>query len=1054
MEAPRHTELDVQSAIARSFTLPERLAAARRHRTDSHLGGEQAAAIARRRMQDWSRRLTRDGRSHLPDRLAAAKASLSSAVMACSPALHISEATPAWLAPYSAGVNRLADGHVDLSARASGTPFADLLTPFIPGAEALLAQHGRDVTAEWERLPDAARQANRAHLVRRLSAVSQWCLFARFDAMRAAEPQADCYDRFVETSQLWGYEFFNTYAGLARPLGLVITHWAASTAEILRRWSHDRLDICRLLEAPTNMTISDFEAFPSDPHNCGRGVVIVRLSSGQRIVYKPTSGRLSSLWSDAVAVTIGGASAESDVVDKGDYSWHRHFAPCRSLIDGDREDVRRLGALLAVAVALGATDLHYENFIVTAKGPLLVDHETVLSPGRKVPGQLSAAERAAVAASFDSVLATGAMPYWAPGPSGEIWNANVFGWQQGGPENSVFPFLTDVNTDEMSVSRNDAERGGANGRLPPEVALRAHSRDIGIGFSEGWSAVIEARDQLTELIAGCRGATARVMLRDTRFYAELLGQSYMPRYCHDTLDRSLLFEHLHRAILGVGPTSDRWRLCRSEHDALMRCDIPAFAVQVDGVHAREVAASTSSFRLRAQSSVAHAARKLKRLTHADAGRQIALIHSSFDAAAWPGIATHNVTLASAKATRRDGWEARYSLAADIFASLSAHAFTSRSDGSIALMGASLDETGKGQRVGVCASTDTYAGIAGLGLLAAALDRCTPRRRFRDTALRVADTLSMSATADFNARRGSRFGAFAGTPGVAFILYKLGSLLNAPVYVDLAADLLAHHGVVPADCDLDVMSGVAGATLVTSAIARSSPGRALRLSAALDDGGNVLRSRACISDDGSNCWWATMGRPEGVSGFSHGIAGIAAALARLQTDSGDSYRDLAAMALAREGNLYSPSGGGWPTTSGNGTDPVVTNVWCYGAAGILLALGEAALAGISAPAGMIDRAVDGARAATPSGDGLCHGGAGVALSMLRSGRMLGDGALAADGRCRLDALARRIRSTNHLRLEPAESLEHSSGLMCGASGVAFAMISPETGGDAIDLIGIE
>lgn len=1054
MEAPQHTELDLKSVVARSFTLPERLAAARRHRTGSHIAEEHAEAVARRRMEDWSRRLTLDGRSHLPDRLAAAKATLSSAVMACSPASHVSEATPAWLAPFSEGVNRLADGQVDLSARAGGTPFADLLAPFVPGAESALAQHGQDVSAEWERLPDAARQALHAHLVRRLSAVSQWCLFARFDAMRTAEPQPGSYDRFAATSQLWAYEFFNTYAGLARPLGMVMRHWAASTAELLRRWSQDRADICQLLGAPTDAAISDFEAFPSDPHNCGRGVVIIRLSSGQRIVYKPTSGRLSSLWGDAVALTIGQASTELDVLDKGDYSWHRYFASRGSLIDGDRGDVRRLGALLAVAVVLGATDLHYENFIVAEAGPLLVDHETVLSPGRKVPGQLSAAERAAVAASFDSVLATGAMPYWAPGPSGEIWNANVFGWQQGGTEDRVFPFLTHANTDQMNVSTDHSERNGANGRLAPDVALRAHSRNMGIGFSEGWSAAVEARGELAELIEAYRGATARVMLRDTRFYAELLGQSYMPRYCHDTLDRSLLFEHLHRAILGVGPTNDRWRLCRSEHDALIRCDIPAFAVQVDGVHAREVAASTSSFRLRAQSPVAHAARKLKRLTRADAGRQIALIHSSFDAAAWPGIATHDVRLGSARTTRRDGWGARCSLAADIFASLSAHVFTSRSDGSIALMGASLDETGKGQRVGVCAATDTYAGIAGLGLLAAVLDRCTPRRRFRDTALRVADTLSMSATADFNTRRGSRFGAFAGTPGVAFILYKLGSLLNAPVYVDLAADLLAHHGDVPADSDLDVMSGIAGAILVTSAIARSSPGRALRLRTALNDSGNALRLRAGISDDRSNCWWATMGRPEGVSGFSHGIAGIAAALARLQTDSGDSYRDLAEMALAREGNLYSPSGGGWPTMSGNGTNPVVTNVWCYGAAGVLLALGEAALAGISAPAGMIDRAVAGARAATPSGDGLCHGEAGVALSMLRSGHMLGDDDLAADGRRRLDALARRIRSTNLLRLEPAESLEHSGGLMCGASGVAFAMISPETGGDAIDLIGIE
>jgi lantibiotic modifying enzyme len=198
----------------------------------------------------------------------------------------------------------------------------------------------------------------------------------------------------------------------------------------------------------------------------------------------------------------------------------------------------------------------------------------------------------------------------------------------------------------------------------------------------------------------------------------------------------------------------------------------------------------------------------------------------------------------------------------------------------------------------------------------------------------------------------------------------------------------------------------------------------------------------------------MSQSGGVSGFAHGVAGIAAALARLHSAQVDGCITLAEMALAREDTFFMPATGGWPITHRGGSEPIITDAWCYGAARVLLALGEAAAAGAKSSSDMCKRAVRAACGARPTTDGLCHGEAGVALALMRSGHLFSNDELVVAGMHRLDALARRHLDGVGIRVEPVETLEHAGGLMCGATGIAFAAITPEAGSEAVDLIGVE
>jgi type 2 lantibiotic biosynthesis protein LanM len=1043
-------EVDLAHILCSSSTLDERIAVARECGSVPPRS-ETARAVVDHRMSAWARRLTRERRPGLAERLRDANIPLSLAAAACSPELPLAEGpTPGWLPPVLSGIERLAAGEVGPSPSKGSPPFADILTTFLPGAEDLLLAEGEDVADLWGRLPEAGRRSARGQLLVRLSGVTQWCLYARFDAARRAAPREEAYEEFVTGASRWACGFLNTFAGLARPLGHVMTFWAQGIAELLRRWAEDHHEIRKFLGAPDDLAIETFEAFPSDPHNLGRTVVIIGLGSGRRIVYKPTPGRLSSLWQDAVDLTIGTATRERALLDKGAYAWHRYLDLDQPLADSPPAVIRRLGEVLALATALGATDLHFENFIVTGSGPCLVDHETVLSPSPRVRRNITSAERAATRASLASVLVTGALPMWTPGPEGEIWNANAFGWHQGEGHDSVFPFLTDTNSSQMRVSTDRAADGAGQESAD---GTRTRSRDLGLGFRDGWQAVTAARDQLSELVREAGGASCRVMLRDTRFYAELLGRGQMPRHCHDVLDRSLLFEHLRRAILD-GPSADeRRRLCDVEHDALIRADIPCFMAPLDRAEVRETAAGGTRIRLRASSPIAHAARNLRGLTAREGERNVALIHSAFDAAAWPGVSSHTVTLARRARGGDDGWRSRRALALDVFSAIRGGAFIGRADNSIALLGASLEQSGQGQQIGVCATDDTYAGVAGLGLLAAALHRCEPHRRFLDTALRVADTLALTGGDLARAGRGRRSGAFAGGPGVAYVLFKLGVLLEEAHYVDLAVDLVAAAADVPEEGDLDVISGVSGVCLVGTALVRRVPRRAPDVMPALGNGASELRSRAGYPDGDGEATWPTADRCFAVPGFAHGVAGVAAALARLHGVQGGGCLALAEQALVREDTFVASATGDLPIDRRGGSEPIVTDGWCYGAAGVILALGEANAAGASVPRDMCERAVRAARAGRLATDGLCHGEAGVALALMRSGRLLGDEELVVDGMNRLDLLARRHHDGVGIRVEPVEMIEHAGGLMCGAGGIAFAAVAPEAGPEAVDLIGI-
>jgi type 2 lantibiotic biosynthesis protein LanM len=178
------------------------------------------------------------------------------------------------------------------------------------------------------------------------------------------------------------------------------------------------------------------------------------------------------------------------------------------------------------------------------------------------------------------------------------------------------------------------------------------------------------------------------------------------------------------------------------------------------------------------------------------------------------------------------------------------------------------------------------------------------------------------------------GAFNGLGGIIYVICHLAALWNQPALLEEALCAVDRiYELAKVDEKLDIINGSAGCIFSLSALYKQCPSKAV-LSAMLECGERIML-RAVRTPSGVG--WTTTGEaPVPMTGFSHGAAGIAAALFELSTLSDEPvFRDMALEALAYERNLFSSAHGNWPDlrVEANRFDQVN---WCHGAPGIGLA----------------------------------------------------------------------------------------------------------------------
>jgi len=140
--------------------------------------------------------------------------------------------------------------------------------------------------------------------------------------------------------------------------------------------------VCRLTDADDPFPVVGFSPEAGDRHADGDAVTVIDFGD-ERAVYKPrsvaASRSLSRVFDRLAEVSSLSVPSPPTVVTRDGYGWAAH-------VDCDSFDARsqlsayydRAGVVAWLATLLGATDLHHENLVATAAGPVIVDAETAV----------------------------------------------------------------------------------------------------------------------------------------------------------------------------------------------------------------------------------------------------------------------------------------------------------------------------------------------------------------------------------------------------------------------------------------------------------------------------------------------------------------------------------------------------------------------------------------------------------------------------------------------------------------------------------------------------
>jgi type 2 lantibiotic biosynthesis protein LanM len=850
------------------------------------------------------------------------------------------------------------------------------------------------------------------------------------------------------------------YPVLARLMVAAATDWESFAAEFLEHVTQDLSDLSATLAGGQPLgELHELKIGVGDAHQRGRSVIIVGFSSGERFAYKPrslaTDVRFAQLIDWINARGQSPALRAVRTIDRGSHGWAEFVpsVPCDTESDVERF-YERLGANLAILHALEATDFHYENVIANGAHPMLIDLEALFHPRLKLGESHDEPEWIAWNALQHSVLRAGVLPFraFSNDDSSGIDMSSVGGGREQRTPNRL-PVMVGGGTDEMRLIRDFVTLPPAQNRPALGAAVidpLRYGTQIMTGFTSTYRLLMEHRDALTAPngpIRAFAAASVRVVLRPTRHYALILGESYHPDVLRDALDRDRLLDRL---WVAVPSHRELERVIAYEHADLVNGDVPVFATN-PGSRALITSNGDVLADYFDQCGLDSAIERIETLGEDDLQRQQWIIQASL-VALEPGrhsAATAGDTLlvesppnGHATFPARDACIDAALLVGRRLAKLAL-----RSNARTSWLGLTLvrERDWVIQPVGM----EPYSGSLGIAFFLAHLAAITgeqePHQLAREVmthaVLRLGE-LTRQPDVGSHVVPGS-LGAFGSTGGAVYTLSHIGALWRDSVMVDLAHRLV---GVATPEIErdkfLDVITGVAGLILSLRSLQRVQPRGATH--AVVHACAERLLETA-VAKNGGLGWSTELSSTQPLTGFSHGASGIGVALLEAASVLNDRrYQDAALSAFNYEHSTFSSALDNWPDFRILSGEPVSTQppfmwAWCHGAPGIGLAR-LAALQYVDVPelAAELDVTLRSTlKAGFGGNDCLCHGDLGNIELLLRA-RELG---FSGPWESHLAVIASRIvdrLTAGQWRCGIPGGVE-TPGLMMGLAGIGYGLL---------------
>lgn len=339
-------------------------------------------------------------------------------------------------------------------------------------------------------------------------------------------------------------EFYNfivdNYPGLIYKIEYLIKSRINNILTLLHRFDNDKEILSSTFKFDADR-LNDCYIYSgtSDIHNGEQNFIIE--FNNKKIVYKTRGASTDNFWNEIInwvnyklgeQVLFG-----VNVIDRKEYSWHEFIE--YDAIDnkvGIEDFYYKTGVLSCLAYIFDLSDLHFENFICSNKGPIIIDLETIC----QIPIKAKEDEKLDVFEKIisDSILKTELFPCsnWKVEINTDI--SGICGYnslamnEQIMENNKIFH--------EQTYSSLKKESFDLKNNIPKLNGIYVDPRDykdwIIKGFENGYKIAIKNKEGLLEMIRSNNDfklIRSRVVFHDTQLYHDIINYSTLPSNLSD-----------------------------------------------------------------------------------------------------------------------------------------------------------------------------------------------------------------------------------------------------------------------------------------------------------------------------------------------------------------------------------------------------------------------------------------------------------------------------------------------------------------------------------------